>query len=228
MGNTLLPYRPMSYFLNLISSVEMSRVSGYSTDDLSGLADALRVKRRECVESHREFILDDVIGEYFNRISLILDKKRINSLVEKIYSVYARDLKPYPEVLATMKKLKKMGLHLGLVSNTCFRPKHHLRDLARFNLIAFLDFLVYSSAIGWRKPHEKIYEKALKKARHFIPNLLPGEVIFVGDLKDKDYDAPRAKGMIGILLSRNGKKKEEIEQIGNLSEIIDVVQKHNS
>ena len=62
---------------------------------------------------------------------------------------------------ALLESLRERGLKLGLVSNA-FDPGWLLhRDLEQMGLAERLDFAVFSSEVGIRKPHPAIFERAL-------------------------------------------------------------------
>src|SRR4029450_1727985 len=61
-----------------------------------------------------------------------------------------------------LEALRERGLRLGLVSNA-FDPGWLLhRDLDQMGLEERLDFSVFSSEVGMRKPHPAIFERALE------------------------------------------------------------------
>src|SRR5437868_10476936 len=63
---------------------------------------------------------------------------------------------------ALLDSLREHGLRLGVVSNA-FDPGWLLhRDLDQMGLAERLDFSVFSSEVGTRKPHAAIFERALK------------------------------------------------------------------
>jgi hypothetical protein len=61
-----------------------------------------------------------------------------------------------------LEALRELGLGLALVSNA-FDPGWLLhRDLEQMGLAERLDFSVFSSEVGVRKPHPAIFERALE------------------------------------------------------------------
>jgi len=63
-----------------------------------------------------------------------------------------------------LEALRERGLRLGLVSNA-FDPGWLLhRDLEQMGLEERLDFSVFSSEVGMRKPHPAIFERALERS----------------------------------------------------------------
>ena len=91
---------------------------------------------------------------------------------------------------ALLEALRARGLKLGLVSNA-FDPGWLLhRDLEQMGLAERLDFSVFSSEVGKRKPHPAIFEHALSAL-----DVSPGETVFVGD---RLYEDVRGAGELGM------------------------------
>ena len=77
---------------------------------------------------------------------------------------------------ALLDALRDRGLRLALVSNA-FDPGWLLhRDLEQMGLDKQLDFAVFSSEVGKRKPHPAIFERALDALA-----VAPTDAVFVGD-----------------------------------------------
>src|SRR5206468_10482587 len=62
---------------------------------------------------------------------------------------------------ALLETLRDRGLKVGLVSNALDPPGLLHRDLAQLGVAQRLDVAVFSSEVGWRKPHPAIFERAL-------------------------------------------------------------------
>jgi putative hydrolase of the HAD superfamily len=91
---------------------------------------------------------------------------------------------------ALLEALRGRGLKLGLVSNA-FDPGWLLhRDLEQMGLAERLDFSVFSSEVGKRKPHPAIFERALEAL-----NVRPEDAVFVGD---RLYEDVRGAGELGM------------------------------
>jgi putative hydrolase of the HAD superfamily len=91
---------------------------------------------------------------------------------------------------ALLESLRARGLKLGLVSNA-FDPGWLLhRDLEQMGLAQRLDFSVFSSEMGTRKPHPAIFERALEAL-----GVEPGNSLFVGD---RLYEDIRGAGELGM------------------------------
>jgi putative hydrolase of the HAD superfamily len=91
---------------------------------------------------------------------------------------------------ALLDALRARGLRLGLVSNA-FDPGWLLRrDLDELGVGERLDFAVFSSEVGKRKPHPAIFQAALDALE-----VQAEEALFVGD---RLYEDVRGAGELGM------------------------------
>lgn len=89
--------------------------------------------------------------------------------------------------------LRERGLKLALVSNA-FDPGWLLhRDLERMGIAQRLDFSVFSSETGMRKPHPAIFQRALEEL-----GVEPQEALFVGDRLYEDVRGAAELGMTTV------------------------------
>jgi len=91
---------------------------------------------------------------------------------------------------ALLESLRGRGLRIALVSNAIDPPALLHRDLVRTGVAERLDFAVFSSEVGWRKPHPAIFERALEALA-----VEPHAALFVGDTLATDVAGARALGM---------------------------------
>jgi putative hydrolase of the HAD superfamily len=92
-----------------------------------------------------------------------------------------------------LEALRGLGLKLGLVSNA-FDPGWLLhRDLEHMGLAERLDFSVFSSEVGLRKPHPAIFERALEALE-----AVPERALFVGDRLFEDVRGAAEVGMTTV------------------------------
>ncbi len=91
---------------------------------------------------------------------------------------------------ALLESLRSRGLKLGLVSNA-FDPGPLLhRDLADIGVAERIDFAVFSSEVGKRKPHPLIFETALNAL-----GVEARDALFVGDALFQDVGGAGRLGM---------------------------------
>jgi putative hydrolase of the HAD superfamily len=92
-----------------------------------------------------------------------------------------------------LESLRGRGLKLGLVSNA-FDPGPLLhRDLEQLGIAERIDFAVFSSELGKRKPHPEIFERALDAL-----GVAPHEALFVGDRLYEDVRGASEVGMTTV------------------------------
>jgi putative hydrolase of the HAD superfamily len=91
---------------------------------------------------------------------------------------------------ALLEALRTRDLRLALVSNA-FDPGWLLhRDLEQLGVAERIDFAVFSSELGKRKPHPAIFERALEEL-----DVQAGDALFVGD---RLYEDVRGAGELGM------------------------------
>ena len=97
-------------------------------------------------------------------------------------------LTTFPHVVSTLKKLKKNGFKLGVVSDA---PKLQVwLRLAELEIIDFFDVVVALKEEGEEKPSKVPFLRAAKKL-----NLKPEEIIFVGENPERDIFGAKSVGM---------------------------------
>jgi HAD superfamily hydrolase (TIGR01509 family) len=91
---------------------------------------------------------------------------------------------------ALLESLRDRGFRLGLVSNALDPPGLLHRDLEQLGVAERLDVAVFSSEVGWRKPHRAIFDRALDAV-----GVAPAAALFVGDTLATDVAGAAALGM---------------------------------
>lgn len=91
---------------------------------------------------------------------------------------------------ALLESLRERGLKLALVSNALDPPWLLHRDLEEFGVAERLDVAVFSSEVGWRKPHRAIFERALEAI-----GVAPERALMVGDRLREDVGGAAALGI---------------------------------
>ena len=142
--------------------------------------------------------------EFFSRLvgRLGLEPGMVNKLV-RVWEKQLSGCHLYPEVIPVLKKLKSMGLKIGLVSNT--HPLTH-KTLAILGVNKFFDSIVLSCDAGSEKPDPQIYLKALSEL-----GVSAEKALFVGDQYVPDFEGPRQLGMKAMLVNRH--KGETLEKV---------------
>jgi HAD superfamily hydrolase (TIGR01662 family) len=103
----------------------------------------------------------------------------------------------FPHVIPMLKRLKRQGYKVGIISNTSIFATEQVRK--RTKLLKFIDYPVFSYAAGMIKPDPGIFRKMLK-----IAKVKPDEAIMIGDKIDDDVIPAKELG-INTILFKNPK-----------------------
>lgn len=122
-----------------------------------------------------------------------------------------------PGMAQTLQDLSR-DFTLTIVSNT-HSATVVPRQLGAMGAAGSITHILTSLAVGFRKPHSAIYHAALELA-----DAEPGQVIFVGDTREADFDGPRAHGMEAVLVSPTARDGvPETRRINSVLELPDLL-----
>jgi len=131
-------------------------------------------------------LLRQLLGDF----SVEVTDEELNHFLEAEHAAWDPERQLAAHTPALLESLRGRGLKLGLVSNA-FDPGWLLhRDLEQMGLAERLDFAVFSSEVGKRKPHPAIFERALEAL-----GVTATETVFVGD---RLYEDVRGAGELGM------------------------------
>ncbi|MGB9740504.1 MAG: HAD family hydrolase [Candidatus Bathyarchaeia archaeon] len=83
---------------------------------------------------------------------------------------------------------------LGLVSNFTYAPVIYA-GLRKLSINKFFNAVLVSEEVGWRKPHAKIFEEALKRLK-----IEAHEAIYIGDSPLEDINGAKKIGLKTIFV----------------------------
>ena len=131
-----------------------------------------------------------LIRELLGHFGVELDDEQLNRFLEAEHAAWDPARRLAADTHALLESLRDRGLKLALVSNA-FDPGWLLRrDLDQMSLAERLDFAVFSSEVGKRKPHPEIFRRALDALE-----VQPERTLFVGD---RLYEDIRGAGELGM------------------------------
>ncbi|HEY0493766.1 MAG TPA: HAD family hydrolase [Candidatus Dormibacteraeota bacterium] len=155
-------------------------------------------------------------------LGLELEPDVIEQVMEMEQDGWLNSVHVGPDVVETLEWLRSAGLRLGIVSNAAYRPALMQRQVSALQLAGYFDGLTFSSAVGVRKPHPRIYQDALGRL-----GVSPSATLFVGDRVKEDVRGPQSLGMRAALL-REWRKEEDpqvadfvIDRLGELRPIVE-------
>ena len=131
-------------------------------------------------------------------------QEKTDILEQEMYELYFNRFDKiyfYPEVEKTLKKLKKEGYKIALLSNTESLRQKGMEEKLKLNEL--FDFLGYSFEVGAIKPDKKMFNAVLS---HF--NVKPNEAIMVGDSLRSDIGGAQALGMHNCQIERDDMEKK--------------------
>lgn len=179
--------------------VEAGHRAGLAALGRDGLPDpdALAARALETIEplylAHgriEEVAYPGLVRELLGHFGIEVSDQELMRYLEAEHTAWAPAFMLGSTTHALLDALRNRGLKLGLVSNA-FDPREILQpDLERMGLAERLDFAVFSSEVGRRKPDPAIFRVALEALQ-----VEPEETIFVGD---RLYEDVRGAGELGM------------------------------
>jgi putative hydrolase of the HAD superfamily len=170
-----------------------------------------------------ELDLVTVMTESLEAVGFSLPSDVVDHIIAIYHSAFANSLRVTEETMRTLEQLREDGYRLGLVSNVTLLPHLMRADLEALGLAAHLDAATFSSEVGVRKPHPKIFQTVLKDLR-----VSGAEAAFVGDRLLDDVSGARELGMRTVLTHEFRQEEDpEVEPdavIGSLRELPAVLQ----
>jgi len=124
----------------------------------------------------------------------------------------------WPEVDYVLKVLRERSYVLAIVSNA--QAVYARRDLSQLFISHLFDVIVFSSEVGWVKPHKAIFQTALEKLK-----VDASEAVMVGDTFEEDIIGAKKIGLKTVLVARTEKQQPRLNTrpdltISNLQELI--------
>jgi putative hydrolase of the HAD superfamily len=119
----------------------------------------------------------------------------------------------FPDVAPALKILRTMGISLCVGSNFDRRLRGVVQGLPELD--SWVDSLVISSEVGFRKPHASFFRAA---CNHL--GLPPGRVLCVGDDLENGVRGAIRAGLSGLLLDRVAQQPADLPHLPNLTALV--------
>ncbi|MEM2972358.1 MAG: HAD family hydrolase [Candidatus Bathyarchaeia archaeon] len=107
-----------------------------------------------------------------------------------------------------------MEYKLGMISNFTYAPVIYA-GLRKLDINKFFNAVLVSEAVGWRKPHIKIFEEALKRL-----GVTASETVYVGDSPLEDIKGAKAAGIKTVFVPSQFYSIKDLEENQQKPEII--------
>jgi len=152
-------------------------------------------------------------GELLMRLGVPISQEALDAIRHGFEESLTVD--PAPEAHASLAALKAAGATLGIISNSNFGVR---RDLARMDLARYFDPIVFSQAVGARKPDPHLFLVALSKV-----GCPPTRAWMVGNDPNTDVRGARGVGMVPILVDASGESDPSATTVvSSLHEVVDL------
>ena len=178
---------------------DFSSVAGHTHDKL---AEILGVPRESFMKQWREITARRTLGEFqtvessieyvCNALGVTVNAEQMIKAVEFRLEYTRRALVPKPDAVATLEKLRKEGLKLGLLSNCSIEipilwPETELAGL--------IESPIFSSRERLKKPDPRIYQIACERL-----SVAPKDCLYIADGENHELKAAAAFGMNPVLI----------------------------
>jgi putative hydrolase of the HAD superfamily len=150
------------------------------------------------------YLISNLTGRDFDALDLLksigrkkgaqLNQGQWEHLAWLWYEPLARIGRVEPDLRETLAALKRLGLELGIVSNTFINRTSLEKHLRTLGILDFFSMRMYSHEFDFRKPDREIFRIAAERIGAAVENIL-----FVGDRVDKDIRPALDSGMEGAL-----------------------------
>jgi HAD superfamily hydrolase (TIGR01549 family) len=187
----------------------------------------LRIKHWLTFITGRDFDALALLKKSGSKKGIKLTEQQWQQLVWLWYEPLSKVAKAELKTKETLTTLKKLGLKLGIVSNTFVNAGSLDKHLAQLGILDFFQVRLYSYEFDFRKPDARIFKAAADKIGEMFENIL-----FVGDQINKDIKAAMKTGMHAVLkaaYTNAGKKTPDgAIKINQLAELPALIEKINN
>lgn len=136
----------------------------------------------------------DIWQRSFDKVGLPFDEQ----LGREHLEAFCRMSKTFPDVPDLLAQLKKQNVKLGLLSNVTGPAEIFQADLERRGLAGFFDAVIWSSAIGYRKPAAESFQAVLDELK-----VKPVESLMIGDSELADIEGANKIKIDTALVTNN-------------------------
>jgi HAD superfamily hydrolase (TIGR01509 family) len=193
-GDTLMEF---AYDPELVAVGHRAGLAAIGVDgDLPGLTEHFRERYEPFFwvpGTIEEIEYPGLVRQLLADFGIEVDDERLDRFLEAEHVAWEPARRLAANTHPLLESLRGRGLKLGLVSNA-FDPGWLLRrDLEQMGLADRLDVAVFSSEVGFRKPHPAIFERALGEL-----GVEPDNAMHVGDRLFEDVRGAAELGMTTV------------------------------
>ncbi|MDE2867174.1 MAG: HAD family hydrolase [Chloroflexota bacterium] len=119
----------------------------------------------------------------------------VEVLLPAYFEPWYQAMQPLPQAVRVLQLLREAGLRVALIANVLYGEDLLLERLRTLTLAPHLDAVVFSTELGWLKPHPAPYRAAAQRL-----GLSPRTLVMVGDDWEVDVRAAQRLGIRAIWL----------------------------
>ncbi len=169
--------------------------------------------------------------EYWDLFRVMLLLKRlgispvphlVNSIYKTVVEVWTESYQVEEDAVSTIEKLKNYGFKIGIISNAGSYDSVY-GELEKADLLDYIDVVIVSQAVIWKKPSPQIFRIALDMA-----GVKPSEAVHVGDDPVADVEGAKKAGLWTVQKLRKDTEISPfadfvIEKISEIPEVIEEI-----
>lgn len=152
----------------------------------------------------------DLLRGALSKLGADLTMDQIVAILNAFHGEEAKQFTPFIGVVETLRTLRTEGFTLCIVSNNPW-TESIMASLKAHGIQSLFDHVVVSCDVGYRKPHQPIFDQLIANLGHKA-----SQILFVGDSYAHDIVVPKKLGMGTCLVDLEGRNKNN--QIENFSE----------
>ena len=148
-------------------------------------------RERNLEEKTTFILLKDLLaaGQY------VADNTTIRIALDALYRITRSNWQADTFALPVVRDLYQNGIRLGILSNAGDDADvRALVEQARID--GYMDFIISSAKVGFRKPHERIFTAAMQ-----LWSFIPSQISMVGDRLDADIRGAKQSGMQSVWIT---------------------------
>jgi putative hydrolase of the HAD superfamily len=151
----------------------------------------------------RELSSLDLLRSALSEVGVKLTKDQMIEILNAFHSEESEQFSPLPHVIESLPILAQREYRLCIVSNNPWSESIRA-SFRRHKIESFFERIIVSCDVGFRKPHQQIFEELLKQL-----SLPASEILFVGDSFAHDIEMPKKLGMRTCLVDFEGSNKND-------------------
>jgi len=149
-------------------------------------------KSRDMMEIPLSTVLENLMGAAGCRV----DEGLVQDGLEVFYEALKEDRTLVPGTIEMLERVRDRGCSVGLIYDVAWGlpSEYPLRDMRHFGLDRYFDDMIFSSDVGLRKPHPRIFKMAL-----FNLGVEKESSMYVGNSLQFDVRGAKSVGMKAVL-----------------------------